>query len=166
MQSDFKTLRTTQPGGQLPKILELMGAQTSLTDKGLTLKSDGSIHGIDIDLHDLGELTPAIAALAALADSPSRITGIAHLRLHETDRLAALRAEINGLGGNVTETPDSLTIVPAPLHGGLFHTYDDHRLATAGAVIGLVVPNVEVENIDTTKKTLPHFAQMWSQLLQ
>ena len=158
--------RTTQPGGQLPKILEAMGAQTSLADKGLTLKSDGTIHGIDIDLHDLGELTPAISALAALADSPSRITGIAHLRLHETDRLAALRAEINGLGGNVTERPDSLTIVPAPLHGGLFHTYDDHRLATAGAVIGLVVPNVEVENIDTTKKTLPRFAQMWSQLLQ
>ena len=157
---------TTQPGGELPAILERMGAKTSLGKDGLTLTSNGLIHGIDIDLHDLGELTPAIAALAALADSPSRITGIGHLRLHETDRLAALTTEINGLGGKVKESADSLEFTPAPLHKGIFHTYEDHRLATAGAVIGLVVSDVEVENIDTTKKTLPNFAQMWSELLR
>lgn len=157
---------TTQPGGELPGILERMGAHTSLDKAGLTLTSNGAIHGIDIDLHDLGELTPAIAALAALADSPSRITGIGHLRLHETDRLAALTTEINGLGGKVKESPDSLEFTPSPLHQGIFHTYEDHRLATAGAVIGLVVSDVEVENIDTTKKTLPNFAQMWSDLLR
>ena len=157
---------TTQPGGELPAILERMGAKTSLGKDGLTLTSNGLIHGIDIDLHNLGELTPAIAALAALAASPSRITGIGHLRLHETDRLAALTSEINGLGGKVKESPDSLEFTPAPLHKGIFHTYEDHRLATAGAVIGLVVSDVEVENIDTTKKTLPNFAQMWSDLLR
>jgi 3-phosphoshikimate 1-carboxyvinyltransferase len=126
----------------------------------------GKISGIDIDLHDVGELTPSIAALAALADSPSHLRGIGHLRLHETDRLAALTREINSLGGNVREEESSLHITPAPLHGGVFHTYDDHRLATAGAVIGLVVEGVEVENIATTRKTLPDFPGLWSSILQ
>ena len=156
---------TTQPGDQLRTILTRMGAHLSMSSKGLTLKGTGVIHGIDIDLHDVGELTPSIAALAALADSPSHLRGIGHLRLHETDRLAALTREINALGGNVEEHKTSLHITPAPLHGGVFHTYEDHRLATAGAVIGLVVPGIEVENIATTRKTLPDFPGLWSSLL-
>ena len=157
--------KTTQPGDQLRSILSAMGAQLSMSDRGLTLIGTGVIHGIDIDLHDVGELTPSIAALASLADSPSHLRGIAHLRHHETDRLAALTREINALGGNVKEHKDSLYITPAPLHEGVFHTYDDHRLATAGAVIGLVVPDIEVENIETTRKTLPDFPGLWSALL-
>ena len=136
-----------------------------INEKGLTLTGTGVIHGIDIDLHEVGELTPSIAALAALADSPSHLRGIGHLRLHETDRLAALTKEINALGGKVEEHKTSLHITPAPLHGGVFHTYDDHRLATAGAVIGLVVPDIDVENIETTRKTLPDFPGLWSSLL-
>ena len=157
--------KTTQPGDQLPSILSAMGAQVSMSARGLTLIGTGVIHGIDIDLHDVGELTPSIAALASLADSPSHLRGIGHLRHHETDRLAALTREINALGGNVEEHSDSLYITPAPLHGGVFHTYDDHRLATAGAVIGLVVPDIEVENIETTRKTMPDFPALWSALL-
>ena len=157
--------KTTQPGDQLPSILSEMGAQISMSEKGLTLTGTGVIHGIDIDLHEVGELTPSIAALAALADSPSHLRGIAHLRLHETDRLAALTREINALGGKVEEHDTWLHITPAPLHAGVFHTYDDHRLAMAGAVIGLVVPGVEVENIATTRKTLPDFPGLWSSLL-
>ena len=158
-------LKTTQPGDQLRAILQEMGAKVSIDAKGLTLTGTGVIHGIDIDLHDVGELTPSIAALAALADSPSHLRGIAHLRLHETDRLAALTREINSLGGQVVEEESALHITPAPLHAGVFHTYEDHRLATAGAVIGLVVPGIEVENIATTRKTLPDFAGLWSSLL-
>jgi len=158
-------VKTTQPGDQLRSILSRMGATISMNAKGLTLTGTGAIHGIDIDLHDVGELTPAIAALAALADSPSHLRGIGHLRLHETDRLAGLTREINALGGDVEEHKNSLHITPAPLHGGVFHTYDDHRLATAGAVIGLVVPGIEVENIATTRKTLPDFPGLWSGLL-
>jgi 3-phosphoshikimate 1-carboxyvinyltransferase len=163
-------MQTTQPGDQLRHILAKMGANTSLTDEGLTITGGESIHGIDIDLHDVGELTPAIAALAALADSPSHLRGIGHLRLHETDRLAALTREINSLGGNVVEDETSLRISPvgkfgAGLHGGTFHTYDDHRLATAGAVIGLVVPGIEVENVATTRKTLPDFPGLWQSLI-
>ena len=156
---------TTQPGDQLRSIFTQMGAKISMDQRGLTLTGTGVIHGIDIDLHDVGELTPSIAAVAALADSPSHLRGIAHLRLHETDRLAALTREINALGGDVVEEESALHITPAPLHGGVFHTYDDHRLATAGAVLGLVVPGIEVENIATTRKTLPDFPGLWSSLL-
>ncbi len=162
--ADWPT-KTVQPGDQLRSILSAMGAQISMGDAGLTLTGTGVIHGIDIDLHEVGELAPSIAALAALADSPSHLRGIGHLRLHETDRLAALTKEINALGGKVEEHKTSLHITPAPLHGGVFHTYDDHRLATAGAVIGLVVPDIEVENIATTRKTLPDFPGLWSSLL-
>ncbi len=159
-------LKTTQPGDQLRTILSRMGAKVELHTEGLRVTGAGKISGIDIDLHDVGELTPSIAALAALADSPSHLRGIGHLRLHETDRLAALTREINSLGGNVREEESSLHITPAPLHGGVFHTYDDHRLATAGAVIGLAVEGVEVENIATTRKTLPDFPGLWISILQ
>ena len=161
---------TTQPGDQLREILTQMGARVSLSADGLTITGTDSIHGIDIDLHDVGELTPAITALAALADSPSHLRGIGHLRLHETDRLAALTREINLLGGDVVEDETSLRITPARkfgegLHAGTFHTYDDHRLATAGAVIGLVVPGIEIENVATTRKTLPDFPGLWQSLI-
>jgi len=157
--------KTTQPGDYLREIFTKMGARVELTASGLTLTGSGSIHGIDIDLHDVGELTPSIAALAALADSPSHLRGIGHLRLHETDRLAALTREINALGGNVVEEETALHITPAPLHGGTFHTYEDHRLATAGAVIGLVTPDVLIENVATTRKTLPDFPGLWKSLV-
>ena len=156
---------TTQPGDQLRDIFTQMGATVELNDDGLTLTGGSSIHGIDIDLHDVGELTPSIAALASLADSPSHLRGIGHLRLHETDRLAALTREINSLGGNVVEEETALHITPAPLHAGVFHTYEDHRLATAGAVIGLVTPGIEVENVATTRKTLPDFPGLWNSLV-
>jgi 3-phosphoshikimate 1-carboxyvinyltransferase len=156
---------TTQPGDQLRDIFTQMGATVELSDNGLTLTGGSSIHGIDIDLHDVGELTPSIAALAALADSPSHLRGIGHLRLHETDRLAALTREINSLGGKVVEEETALHITPAPLHAGVFHTYEDHRLATAGAVIGLVTPGIEVENVATTRKTLPDFPGLWNSLV-
>jgi len=157
--------KTTQPGDYLREIFTKMGARVALNAGGLTLTGSGSIHGIDIDLHDVGELTPSIAALAALADSPSHLRGIGHLRMHETDRLAALTREINALGGNVVEEETALHITPAPLHGGTFHTYEDHRLATAGAVIGLVTPDVLIENVATTRKTLPDFPGLWKSLV-
>jgi 3-phosphoshikimate 1-carboxyvinyltransferase len=156
---------TTQPGDQLREIFTRMGATVELTEEGLTLTSGSSIQGIDIDLHDVGELTPSIAALAALADSPSHLRGIGHLRLHETDRLAALTREINSLGGTVVEEETALHITPSPLHGGVFHTYEDHRLATAGAVIGLVVPDILIENVATTRKTLTDFPGLWNSLV-
>ncbi|GGZ42949.1 3-phosphoshikimate 1-carboxyvinyltransferase 1 [Streptomyces inusitatus] len=157
--------RTTQPGDALREIFTEMGGSCELTDEGLVFTGTGKIHGIDVDLGEVGELTPGIAAVAALADSPSTLRGVAHLRLHETDRLAALTKEINELGGDVTETEDGLHIRPRPLHGGIFHTYDDHRMATAGSIIGLAVEGVEIENVATTAKTLPDFPRMWTAML-
>ncbi|MBC9711195.1 3-phosphoshikimate 1-carboxyvinyltransferase [Streptomyces sp. TRM66268-LWL] len=156
---------TTQPGDALREIFTRMGGSCELTEQGLVLTGSGQIHGIDIDLSEVGELTPGIAAVAALADSPSTLRGVAHLRLHETDRLAALTKEINELGGDVTETADGLHIRPRRLHGGIFHTYDDHRMATAGAVIGLAVDGVQIENVATTAKTLPDFPALWTGML-
>ncbi|GAA3180954.1 MULTISPECIES: 3-phosphoshikimate 1-carboxyvinyltransferase [Streptomyces] len=156
---------TTQPGDALREIFTAMGGSCELTEAGLTFTGGGAIHGIDVDLGEVGELTPGIAAVAALADSPSTLRGVAHLRLHETDRLAALTKELNNLGGDVTETADGLHIRPRPLHGGVFHTYEDHRLATAAALIGLVVEGVEVENVATTAKTLPDFPALWHAML-
>ncbi|MGW1073255.1 3-phosphoshikimate 1-carboxyvinyltransferase [Streptomyces sp. NPDC002537] len=157
--------RTTQPGDALREIFTAMGGSCELTDAGLTFTGTGRITGIEADLNEVGELTPVIAAVAALADSESVLSGIAHLRLHETDRLAALAKEINELGGDVTETEDGLRIRPRPLHGGVFHTYEDHRLATAAAVIGLAVEGVQVENVATTAKTLPDFPELWTGML-
>ncbi|WP_441250328.1 3-phosphoshikimate 1-carboxyvinyltransferase [Kitasatospora sp. McL0602] len=156
---------TYQPGDQLREIYTAMGGSCRFTEDGLEFTGTGRVTGIEADLHDVGELTPVIAAVAALADSESHLYGIAHLRLHETDRLAALAKEINDLGGDVTETEDGLRIRPRKLHGGVFHTYEDHRLATAAAVLGLVVEGVEVENVATTAKTLPDFPRMWADLL-
>ncbi|MEU5901180.1 MULTISPECIES: 3-phosphoshikimate 1-carboxyvinyltransferase [Streptomyces] len=156
---------TTQPGDALREIFTEMGGSCELTEQGLVFTGSGSIHGIDVDLSEVGELTPGIAAVAALADAPSTLRGVAHLRLHETDRLAALTKEINELGGDVTETSDGLHIKPRRLHGGIFHTYDDHRMATAGAVIGLAVDGVQIENVATTAKTLPDFPDLWTGML-
>lgn len=157
--------RTTQPGDALREIFTRMGGACELTEQGLTFTGTGRILGITADLHEVGELTPVIAAVAALAESESVLSGVAHLRLHETDRLAALVTEINALGGDATETEDGLRIRPRPLHGGVFHTYEDHRLATAAAVLGLTVAGVQVENVATTAKTLPEFPELWTEML-
>lgn len=156
---------TTQAGDALRGLLAAMGADVVLDDAGLTVCGTGAVHGIDADLHDVGELTPVLAAVAAVADSPSSLRGIAHLRGHETDRLAALRAELAGLGARVHEMEDGLLVDPAPLHGGVFATHDDHRLAMAAAVLGLVVPDIQVVDVTTTGKTLPGFVARWQAML-
>ena len=157
--------QTTQAGDLLREILGAMGAHVEWSRSGLRVTSDGVVQGIDVDLHEASELTPTVAALAALAVSPSWIRGVAHIRGHETDRLAALDTELTAMGADVVQTDDGLRIQPAPLQGRLFHTYHDHRMATAGAILGLRVPDVIVENVDTTAKTLPDFTGRWADLL-
>ncbi len=156
---------TTQPGAKLRDLLARMGAECRVGKHGLVVRGSGRVHGIDADLRDVSELAPTLAAIAAVANSPSTLRGIGHMRGHETDRLAALAAELNGLGGSVTEIRDGLRIEPKPLHGGVFHTYHDHRMATTGALLGLVVPGIQVENIATTAKTLPDFVGSWHRML-
>ncbi|WP_432535421.1 3-phosphoshikimate 1-carboxyvinyltransferase [Kineococcus arenarius] len=157
---------TTQAGDLLRDVLDQMGAEVSLDRDGLLVRGTGELYGLDLDLHEAGELAPVITALAALASTPTRLRGIAHLRGHETDRLAALVTEVNSLGGDAEETADGLLVRPRPLHGGVFRTYADHRMATAGAVIGLAVEGVLVEDVATTGKTLPDFPGMWTAMLR
>jgi 3-phosphoshikimate 1-carboxyvinyltransferase len=158
--------RTTQAGDALRHLFAEMGGSCTLGSEGLTARGPDQLLGIDVDLHDVGELAPVVAAVCALATSPSTLRGIAHLRLHETDRLAALARELTALGAKVDELDDGVHIDPAPLHGGVFHTYEDHRLATAAAVLGLVVPGVHVENVETTAKTMPEFVELWRYMLE
>nr|WP_211241339.1 3-phosphoshikimate 1-carboxyvinyltransferase [Pseudonocardia spinosispora] len=159
---------STQPGVAILDVLEQLGAQVRAEPDGMTVVGPDRLHGIDVDLHDVGELAPTVAALAALADGPSRLRGIAHLRGHETDRLAALRTELNELGGEVVETDDGLDIRPRALHGRPdrpWGAYADHRMATAGALLGLVVPGITVDDIDSTNKTIPDFPARWAALV-
>lgn len=162
---------TTQAGDAIRGILERMGAHVRLERYGqdntltVTGPEPGELQGIELDMGDIGELTPTVAALATQASTPSELTGIAHLRGHETDRLAALNAEITALGGTCEELDDGLRITPADLHGETWHSYADHRMATAGAIIGLTTEGVQVEDIGTTSKTLPGFETMWADML-
>ena len=158
---------SVQPADTIIDMLTMIGSTVRQGDSHLEVTGADGHPGFDADLHDVGELAPSVAALAALADpgSVSHLSGIAHLRGHETDRLAALVTEINRLGGRCEETPDGLTITATKLHGGVWHSYADHRMATAGAIIGLRVPGVEVDDIGTTAKTLPDFPQMWTTML-
>jgi 3-phosphoshikimate 1-carboxyvinyltransferase len=164
----FPAASPVQPVEGVRALLEALGARLGTAADGGDLVVDGSggpRPGGELDLSQLGELVPVVAALAALAPGRTTIRGVAHLRGHETDRLAALAAELGGLGADVRETADGLDLGPADLHGGVFATYDDHRLATAAAVVGLAVPGVRVVDVATTGKTLPGFVDLWDAML-
>jgi 3-phosphoshikimate 1-carboxyvinyltransferase len=163
---------TTQVGANLTQLLPLFGAKitrnagTLTVDGGEGVRGGHTLSGIDTrGAIEVGELAPTIVALAALASEPSHIFGIGHLRGHETDRLAALHSEITGLGGTIHESADGLDVEPAQLSGGMWHSYADHRMATSGALIGLAVSGVTVDDIATTAKTLPQFVELWTTML-
>jgi 3-phosphoshikimate 1-carboxyvinyltransferase len=156
---------TLQPGDLIRDILQDFGAQVVLEGSDLTVHGTNHIHGVDLDLNPAAELTPVVAAVAALADDTSHLRGIAHIRGHETDRLAALETELDGLGCDVDQTEEGLTIRPKLLGGDLWRTYADHRMAQAGALLGLVVPEIVLDDIDCTSKTMPEFEQLWTSMI-
>ncbi|MFM1825637.1 MAG: hypothetical protein RLZZ37_272 [Actinomycetota bacterium] len=158
-------LHTTQAGNSWVEILSLMGAKIELNQNQLILKNNSEIKGINYNLKDVGELTPVLVAISLFANSKSEFSGISHLRGHETDRLAALVENITAIGGDAKETEDGLIINPKNLHGGIWKSFDDHRMATAGAVIGLRVNDIYVDDIATTSKTLPNFEKMWNKMV-
>jgi 3-phosphoshikimate 1-carboxyvinyltransferase len=163
---------TTQVGAHVPALLEAFGGAVVRTTGSVTVDGGaGWSHGhtlkaVDLDLSHAGELAPNLVALSALADGPSRFRGIGHLRGHETDRLSALVENIRALGGEATEHPDGIDVVPAPLHGGMWKSFEDHRMATSGALLGLAVPGVIVDDIACTSKTLPEFSLLWDALAE
>jgi len=156
-----------QPADAILDVLTRMGGAVSSGPEGLTVTGSGVINPIVADLRDVPELCLPLTSVAALASGPSTFTGVGHTRLQETDRLAAITKEINALGGDVTELPDSLTIRPRPLRaepGHVFESYDDHRMVMAAAVLGLAVPGIEVTNVATVGKTFPDFTARWAEL--
>ncbi|HHV22119.1 MAG TPA: 3-phosphoshikimate 1-carboxyvinyltransferase, partial [Propionibacterium sp.] len=156
---------TQQPGDRVRSILAQFGAKAVLENGALTVTGDGVVHGVDLDLSDVSELTPVIAALAAVAREKSHLRGVGHIRGHETDRLAALETELNNLGSHVHQTDDGLVIHPRVLHGGEWGTYADHRMAHAGALLGLIVDAITLDDIGCTSKTMPDFPLLWTQML-
>jgi 3-phosphoshikimate 1-carboxyvinyltransferase len=159
--------RTSQPAAQILDVLTQMGAVCTATADGMRVTGPGEIRGITADLRDVSELTPVLAALAALASGPSALRGIGHQRAQECDRLAALAREIGALGGDVTEHDDGLEIRPRPLRGdgAVFASHDDHRLVMAAAVLGLAVPGLRVRGAATVGKTFPGFTGSWAAML-
>ncbi|SNR29825.1 3-phosphoshikimate 1-carboxyvinyltransferase [Actinoplanes regularis] len=153
-----------QPVEQLSELLTAFGAEVTRSAGGLTVRGTGTLRGVTADLSDVSEMTPVLAALAVLADGPSELRGVAHIRGHETDRIAALATELTKVGAAITEFPDGLRIEPRPLHGASFETYADHRMAHAAAVIGLTVPGVQLTDVGCTSKTLPEFPELWAEL--
>ncbi|ATF63748.1 3-phosphoshikimate 1-carboxyvinyltransferase [Rothia mucilaginosa] len=163
---------TTQVGDMWREFLPALGAQVRYAEGRLTVTGPAQLPEGDFsfDLSAGGELAPTMAAACAFVKGRVELTGIAHLRGHETDRLAALAAEINRLGGAAHDTADSLVIeapIPATAETGpvLARTYDDHRMATFAAIIGLRRPNVVVQNVATVAKTMPEFTAMWEDML-
>jgi 3-phosphoshikimate 1-carboxyvinyltransferase len=156
---------TLQSGDAIRDILRRFGVRVALEGVNLLVQGTDHIHGVDLDLNAAAELTPVVAAVAALADHTSHIRGVAHIRGHETDRLAALETELDRLGGHVNQTDDGLTIHPRLLGGDLWHTYADHRMAHAGALLGLVIPEIVLDDIGCTSKTMPEFEQLWTTMI-
>lgn len=163
---------TTQVGDMWRELLPALGAQVRYSEGRLTVTGPVQLPEGDFsfDLSAGGELAPTMAAACAFVKGRVELTGIAHLRGHETDRLAALAAEINRLGGSAHDTADSLVIeapIPATVEAAqvLARTYDDHRMATFAAIIGLRRPNVVVQNVATVAKTMPQFTAMWEDML-
>ncbi|WP_433721840.1 3-phosphoshikimate 1-carboxyvinyltransferase [Actinoplanes sp. CA-051413] len=154
-----------QPVGRLSELLTALGAEVTQDDTGLTVRGTGALHGLRADLSEVSELTPVVAALAALADGPSELRGVAHIRGHETDRIAALATELRKIGAEVVEHPDGLEITPGPLQAATLETYADHRMAHAAAVLGLAVEGVRLTDVACTSKTLPEFPELWADLV-
>jgi 3-phosphoshikimate 1-carboxyvinyltransferase len=157
---------TTQPGAQLDRILSAMGAEVARTPEGLQVTGSLTIGPLTADLGEVGELTPVIAALCALADGPSRLTGVAHLRGHETDRLQALDEVLTAVGARVEQLPDGLVIEPGPRRPALLDSYADHRMVHAAAVLGLAIEGVQAGDPGAVAKTLPDFVARWESLVE
>jgi 3-phosphoshikimate 1-carboxyvinyltransferase len=160
---------SNQPGAAILPLLAAFGCTIDSGTDGVTVTGPDRLTPVDVDLREVGELTPTVAAIAALADGPSRLRGVAHLRGHETDRLAALATELTALGCGAVETEDGLAIRPDPLAAPPnrpWRAYADHRMATAGALLGLVVPGLTVDDIDSTNKTIPDFPGRWADLVR
>jgi 3-phosphoshikimate 1-carboxyvinyltransferase len=167
---------TTQPGDEILGILSRFGAhvQRDLATATVTVTGSGMLHGDTLDLSAASELTPVVAGLAAFAKGQTRITGVGHIRGHETDRITAIVSTLRAVGVPAEETDDGLVIgVPvdsypalmSQLHAADLPTFADHRIAHLAALLGLRIPGVRLIDVATTAKTMPDFPQRWAAMV-
>jgi 3-phosphoshikimate 1-carboxyvinyltransferase len=146
-------------------LLARMGCSIEPSPAGIAVAGPKQLRGgFAADLSALSDQTPTAAVLAALCDAPVQLTGVAHVRHHESDRLAAMTQALRALGGAVTQRPDGLHIVPAPLHAGDVQPHADHRVAMAMALVGLRVPGVRIGTPACVAKTCPEYFTLLQQL--
>jgi 3-phosphoshikimate 1-carboxyvinyltransferase len=151
---------------QFVDVLARMGCAVKESAQGITVRATPKLRGIDVDMNAISDTVQTLAAVALFAEGPTSITGVAHIRHKETDRIAALATELRKFGAEVDERQDGLRIVPKPLHGGTIDTYEDHRMAMSMALVGLRVPGVVIRNPACTAKTYPRFFDDLAQLTQ
>jgi len=139
------------------KVLQKMGARVTWENDGVTVRGDGRLAGVDVDMAAMPDMVATLAAIAPFASSPTRIRGVGFIRHHESDRLRAIATELAKLGAKVTETEDGIAIEPSKLHPATIDSWDDHRIAMSFAVIGLKLPGVRIGNPGCVSKTFPDF---------
>lgn len=135
-----------------------MGCEATWEENSITVKGK-PLHGIDVDMNDISDTAQTLACIAPFASGPTRIRNVGHMRLKETDRVAAVVTELRRLGLNVEEDDDGMTIHPGPLRPATIHTYDDHRMAMSFSLIGLRQSGVRIADPGCTAKTYPHYFQ-------
>jgi 3-phosphoshikimate 1-carboxyvinyltransferase len=145
-------------------VLERMGCWVDRTGGALAVHGPGTLRGIDVDLGAMSDQTMTLAAIAPFAHGPTRIRGVAHIRYQESDRLAAVAAELRRLGQDVEEHGDGVVITPRPVQPAVVQTYGDHRMAMAFAVAGLRAPGVTIADPGCVAKTFPDFFERLDQL--
>jgi 3-phosphoshikimate 1-carboxyvinyltransferase len=138
------------------EVLEQMGCRIERGAGTMTVHG-GPLHGIDVDMNDISDTVMTLGAVACFAEGPTTIRNIAHIRHKETDRLAALATELRRIGAGVDEFADGLVIHPAPLHGAVVETYNDHRMAMSLALVGLKIPGIVIDHPACVAKTYPRF---------
>ena len=138
-------------------VLEQMGCAVQSGPDWVEVSGPPQLRGVDIDMSRLPDMAITLAAIAPFASSPTHIRNVGLIRHHETDRIAAMAAELGKLGVAVEEYPDGLRIQPGCQHGATIDSYHDHRMAMGFAVAGLVIPGVEIAHADAVAKTFPDF---------
>ncbi|MGD9997881.1 MAG: 3-phosphoshikimate 1-carboxyvinyltransferase [Ilumatobacteraceae bacterium] len=158
------TAASLQGDARFAALLGAMGCEVTLDDTGVTVARHGRLHGIDVDMNDLSDLVPTLAVVAAFGTSTTTIRGVGFIRRKESDRLGDLAAELRRAGIDAAETDDGLVIRPSEVRPARFGTHHDHRLAMALALIGLVVPGVEIDDPGVVSKSWPGYWRMLEDL--
>ena len=157
------SLTSSQGDAAFPRVLAQMGCAVESTEAGLTVRG-GTLQGIEVDMATMPDLVPTLAVLAAFAQGETVISGVAHLRHKESDRLQAMATELAKMGLEVRETEDGLVIRGGQPHGAVIDTYNDHRIAMSFAVAGLKAAGVVINDPECVAKSFPEFWEFFKRL--